>query len=129
MNDSAKFDADASTSFVNPHLEAMKRMVDRRIDFGGQNVMSPLYNPRTAEHCQVFELYNMNGGKHTVTEHMHARSDELFYVVKGLLEFNDGIALKAGESRIVKAGEKHGGVLHKGSLCIVVVHPPEEKYK
>ena len=81
--------------------------------------------------CQVYEYYVLDDSlrKHRVADHYHEDSDELFYVIAGELKFNDGIILKVGEHRLIKAGIRHGAHLTKDGKVIIITRPPIPEYE
>lgn len=88
--------------------------------------MSLLNNKETSSDCQIFEcIYNNDLSKGgDIPLHYHEYSQEVFYQIKGITSFNDGISIGPGEVRIVKPGMIHSCKLSVDGICIVIVHPP-----
>lgn len=124
---------------LSKHIETLESLtpVHKIIDLGTEFVRL-LFNPETSELCQICEFISKDcvGSSQIdvalskiLPDHMHEKSDELFYVIQGRLLFTDGSILNAGESRLIKKGSTHGGHLDKSSKAIIIIRPPEEKLK
>lgn len=88
-----------------------------------------LPNLLTAHDCQIFEsIFNSKSQTESgIGPHVHLDSREIFYQLVGETAFTDGTVLKAGDIKIVEAGEGHGLQLAPGSRLITIAHPPIEE--
>lgn len=106
----------------------VKKIHQYQIGSEDNSVVRILPNLLTATHCQIFESVVSEDSEcpMCISMHLHNKSREVFYQLRGQTKFSDNTILNPGEIKIIEAGVNHEVELMVGSACVVIAHPPIE---